>query len=452
MLLAAGARRQAPGLQRLSCSRLRAAPAGASDLSEWKGLDWDVTPQEALKAVEDLLLSTKAAHGILGNCPQTHKDALFFICATIRPGLMQGGFVRSPEDILDELLSQPRWRNGVMDPSTPRAEQMQMVSDLLRVCKHGSALVVLNRAACMPCFEGLAGAVRMGRSPTRQLSLMLQEVSVLTRVPLDKLGVEQQPNIFMAGAIRLHFTAGASTTVVDCSEGIQSIEVPMSAWNSAGIQFDTDVKTVIVVEDLDTLQNLAQHPELLKTVLFTAGERPNWTAQMAAMVLGQAAALEGIWVAALMHGNAGGWGLLDVYRRLVPGICWLGVRRSMLHHVWAGDLQDIDADGKEKRDGLIQKLDSLGTDWANAWAADMQTDKVCRIQALYNVCGGNVGFGPALLEYVENGAWTARQPAATELASWPQSEVLEAPTSLVAFFEGEVIDKAQPGGSRLDRG
>ncbi len=35
---------------------------------------------------------------------QTHKDALFFICATIRPGLMQGGFVRSPEDILDELL------------------------------------------------------------------------------------------------------------------------------------------------------------------------------------------------------------------------------------------------------------------------------------------------------------------------------------------------------------
>jgi len=59
-------------------------------------------------------------------------------------------------------------------------------------------------------------------------------------------------------------------------------------------------------------QNLAQHPELLKTVLFTAGERPNWTAQMAAMVLGQAAALEGIWVAALMHGNAGGWGLLDV--------------------------------------------------------------------------------------------------------------------------------------------
>lgn len=121
-------------------------------------------------------------------------------------------------------------------------------------------------------------------------------------------------------------------------------------------------------------------------------------------------------------------------------------------------MQDIDADGKEKRDGLVQKLDSLGTDWANAWAADMQTvctllldavrpscscrchawyaslwahatdigsphlqapltcepapmqDKVCRIQALYNVCGGNVGFGPALLEYVENGAWTARQP------------------------------------------
>ncbi len=87
-----------------------------------------------------------------------------------------------------------------MDPSTPRAEQMQMVSDLLRVCKHGSALVVLNRAACMPCFEGLAGAVRMGRSPTRQLSLMLQEVSVLTRVPLDKLGVEQQPNIFMVSS------------------------------------------------------------------------------------------------------------------------------------------------------------------------------------------------------------------------------------------------------------
>ena len=75
MLLAAGARRQAPGLQRLSCSRLRAAPAGASDLSEWKGLDWDVTPQEALKAVEDLLLSTKAAHGILGNCPQVGRDA-----------------------------------------------------------------------------------------------------------------------------------------------------------------------------------------------------------------------------------------------------------------------------------------------------------------------------------------------------------------------------------------